>query len=178
MKTIISMFTVLMLAFVSVSAQEEELGNPGVTPDNPLYFLDVAFDQFQTPEAVMNEKMAEAVAMARAQNQKGLAIALDRYGASVDRRMANANSDDLRADVAEQTSKHIAVLTSVREQVPDVAKDAIDLAISASTTERARAITAITSQELRASTDVDTIADIESRVPASSRDRVPTRGSY
>src|SRR3989344_603467 len=54
--------TVMMLLSTFVLAQTEGLADPGMTPDNPLYFLDEVSDLFQAEETVNDEKAKQVAA--------------------------------------------------------------------------------------------------------------------
>lgn len=141
-------FLVLGLLFMSnfsyVAAQTDaSLPDPGLTPDNPFYFLDDFWKSVRLTFAFgvekkadlrikfAEEKLAEANEMARANNPNAVRRALNRY-----REQLGENGDQLndligeeRAAVAERvadaTSRHLEILDRVQERVPEQARDAV-----------------------------------------------------
>ncbi|MBI2044071.1 hypothetical protein HYT24_01780 [Candidatus Pacearchaeota archaeon] len=145
MKTFVLFLTLLIVFSVFVSAQAEELGSPGITPDSPFYFLDVFFDTFQSPESVADEKAAEVVAMAESQNEVALTKSLEYYEKSITKLQERAQSDENIAEkVADQTTKHLTVLARVLESVPEKARPSIEKAVENSAKGREEAINALT----------------------------------
>ena len=125
--------TVMMLLSTFVLAQTEGLADPGMTPDNPLYFLDEVSDLFQAEETVTDEKAAEIVAMAEKGNEKALAKAIQKYDKALLKQKKKAYLDEEKtAKVAQQVSKHLAALAKVLEQVPEAAKPSVEEAMKKS----------------------------------------------
>ena len=130
-----TILVLMILMVVPISAQESttDLPNPGITPDSPFYFLDKAFDVFQSKESIANERAAEVIAMAKKSHEKGLTIALEGYEKAIANRQKEAEKNEGEAErVALQISNHLGVLARVREQVPEQAKFGIDMAINKS----------------------------------------------
>ena len=125
-------------------AQDEELPNPGITPDSPFYFFDnwgksIGLALAFGPEAkakkalqYAEERLAEAQAMAAKNKVKELKRAANDYNgfmAMVNERAEEARrlgtSDNISERVALATSKHLAVLDRVKDRVPEEAREAI-----------------------------------------------------
>ncbi len=138
MKWITTIIAILMLA---IPAMAEELPDPGITPDSPLYFLDRMFSVFKSPRALANERAAEVAAMAQKGHAKGLQTAMEQYEKAMLKREAQAARDPETAEeVALETSNHLIVLARVRTQVPEQAQQAIDIAMLRSARGRDAAI--------------------------------------
>ncbi|MBI2043327.1 hypothetical protein HYT25_02980 [Candidatus Pacearchaeota archaeon] len=133
MKNFIFFVTILLFLVAPVIAQENELGDPGITPDSPFYFLDRMFDGFQSAEAVANEKAAETLAMAREANAEALGKAVENYNKAMERRQAQSEDDEeVAEEIARQASMHLEVLARVRGEVPQEALFGIDTALETS----------------------------------------------
>lgn len=148
---VLPLIAVFLMTAAVVSAQEDELPSPGITPDSPLYFLDTLGDNFGLalafgPEAkarkaaeIAGEKAAEVRAMAEAGKPEAAGVAADRYGSMVSTAASNlaaaARTGDIDAALAEvvarATSVHLDVLSGVLDQVPEQAKGAIERAMQA-----------------------------------------------
>ncbi len=146
MKNIMILLAIfLLMVSPVVVAQENELGNPGITPDSAFYFLDRIFDGFQSAESRADEKAAEALAMARESKTEHAERALGLYEGALNRLNERAqNNEEIAERVAEKTTNHLVVLANVLEQVPDEAKPAIERALEASTRGRDESINALT----------------------------------
>ena len=143
MKIAIGLLIVLMLSTLSITSAvaQEELPDPGITPDSWLYGLDRAIESLQkiftfAPEAkarlalqLAAERLAEAKAMAEARKPElAVGVASDyeaelkeaeTYGTAI---ADLARKKDFEALVAKATSVHIDVLERVLEKLPDTAK--------------------------------------------------------
>jgi len=144
------MFSVsIILMSAPVMAQENEieneLGNPGITPDSSFYFLDRMFDWLQTAESRANEKAAEVLAMAREGKVEHAQIALRHYESAMEKRQEQSQgNEDVAEEVAMQATNHLILLAGVLEQVPEEAKPAIQRAMEVSTRGRDESISALT----------------------------------
>ncbi|MGM5481305.1 MAG: DUF4382 domain-containing protein [Nanobdellota archaeon] len=159
---------------VPVSAQEE-LPDPGITPDSPFYFVDRMFDGFQSREARADERMAEIVAMAQKDHERGLDRAQNGYARVMEKRQRKAeNDEDTAEEVAWQTSNHMAVLARVREQVPEQAKAGIDRAMNASAEDRDAALVALEQKDRERATRVadQTLTELMDQIPEQSKERM------
>jgi len=128
---------------------QEELIEPGLLPDHPLYFLKTLSESIQTLFAfgeanrvnrhmiLAEKRLAEAQALI-AQGKTELAEKImNRYQEQFTRAFTFAqqakekgqNSDEIMAKIAENTLRHQAVLARVYEQVPEEAKPAIEQAM-------------------------------------------------
>lgn len=147
MKNLIILTAVFLMLAVPVIAQENELGDPGITPDSPWYFLDRFGDAFQSAESLANEKAAESLAMAEQANSEALTKATQAYQKAMERRQEQAEGDeDVAEEVARQASKHLEVLATVREQVPSQALQGIDTALEVSAKGREESLNALRQQ--------------------------------
>ncbi|MFW5852875.1 MAG: DUF4382 domain-containing protein [Nanoarchaeota archaeon] len=136
-------FAMLVLMNLSVVAQPE-LTEPGMTPDNPFYFMDRMFDGFQSAESVADERAAEMVAMAEENKEKALEKARKGYNKAMEKREKEAGKDEEAAEeVARQASNHLAALVNVKEKVPEQAKASIDRAMNKSSEGRQNALEAL-----------------------------------
>ncbi len=143
-------------------AQDEELPDPGITPDSPFYFMDklskglgMAFafgDEAKARKALQyaEERLAEAQAMAnknRTRQAETAAEEYDSYMARVRQRVEEAvqqgAADNVTERVAAATSNHLAVLERLRERLPEAAQQGIDRAIAASENGQINALRAL-----------------------------------
>lgn len=121
-------FSLFLVPFVF--AQTEDLGNPGLTPDSPFYFLDSGFDWIQSSEAVADEKAAEIVAMAQENKVEALEKARERYEKAMQRRNRVAHNDENKTEeVARQSGHHLEVLADVYANAPEQAKPGLENAM-------------------------------------------------
>jgi hypothetical protein len=161
----------LMAFFVSgavVYAQaEEELPSPGITPDNPFYFLKTFVEDvgtfFTFGDAAKAERyaklaqkrIAEVKAMADKGKPEKAEKALNRYQLQLEKALARAEKAKARGKditqvterVAQATSKHFAVLDEVLERVPEQAKEAIIKAKEVSKKGQINALRALVSEK-------------------------------
>lgn len=186
---------ILLLAPSAVFAQESLLSDPGITPDSPFYFLDLAgekigeFFAFTTEAKVRHalataeERLAEAEAMAN-RNQNELAKrARERYQERLNTALARATQakeqgkdmEEVMANIAEATFKHMAVLTDRLEKAPEEAKGAITEAIEASSKGNEDSLNALSDEKKQEVVDEarGKITDFEERIPQGVRDRIP-----
>jgi hypothetical protein len=142
---LISCFLTTSLLFSGTAyAQDEELPDPGITPDSPFYFFDTLgknIGLFFTfgPEAkarkalqYAEERLAEAQVMAdknRVREMTRAANDFDGFMTMVNERAEEARhqgaSVNITETVALATSKHLSVLEKLKEQVPEQAREAI-----------------------------------------------------
>lgn len=154
MRRISLIVTLLVLvAFVgTVLAQETELPEPGLTPDSPFYFLETisegigtffTFGHLKKAEryvALAAERIAEAEAVVEKGKSELAQKTLERYESQLNKALARAERaknqgeavESVTKNVAEVTTKHLAVLEEVLEKVPQVAKEGILKAKAAS----------------------------------------------
>lgn len=140
MKKIISIISILILSLsIIVNAQEtEELPNPGILPDSPLYGLKkaaealgnaFAFGQKAKAERAVKlakKRMAEAKAMA----EKGKHEFVEKLNEEAEQKLEKAkqhaekskNKEAVLQKVESARSKHIEVLKRVLEKAPEQAK--------------------------------------------------------
>lgn len=188
--TLFSCILVISLLFSGTAyAQEDELPDPGITPDSPFYFLDTwgknigllfAFG----PEAkarkaleYAEERLAEAQAMAiknRIREVEQAANGYNEFLTIVAERTEEARqqgvSDNISEKVALATSKHLSVLDRVKETVPEQAREAIAQAREASINGQQNALRALARERLERAAEIN-LAAIEGRL---NRARVQT----
>ena len=159
----ISCLMVTSLLFSSTAfAQDEDLPDPGITPDSPLYFLDtfgkniglfLAFGPEAKAKKALEyaeERLAEAIAMAvknRAREVERAARDYEKFLAIVAKRAGEVTqqeiSDNISERVALATSKHLTVLERVQETVQEQAREAIAGAKEASLNGQKNALRAL-----------------------------------
>ncbi|MDD5702808.1 MAG: DUF5667 domain-containing protein [Dehalococcoidales bacterium] len=174
-------------------AQDEELPDPGITPDSPFYFFDTLgknigmFFAFG-PEAKVRkaleyaeERLAEANAMALKNREKALVRAAgdyDKYLAIIAKNSEKVDqaegADDVSERVATATSKHLAVLARVREAVTDQARDTIDRAREASLNGQKKALRALAERKTERAMEINagTIESMLNRARVQATDTI------
>ncbi len=151
MKAILLILLALMLIPANVAGQEELL-DPGTTPDSIFYGLDKAFERIQlvlTRDEVSkarlhleiaNERIAEGKAMVDRGKPEYLPDMAEEYEKNLGKSQEIAevakglgkNTAEVDELVALATSMHIEVLEEILEKVPEQAKGAIERAITQS----------------------------------------------
>jgi hypothetical protein len=163
-------------------AQDEELPDPGITPDSPFYFFDTIgknIGMFFTfgPEAkakkalqYAEERLAEAQAMAVENREREMTRAANDYDgfmAMVNQRAEEARQRGVSGNITERvalaTSKHLSVLDSIKDRVPEQAKAAITRARTASMNGQKNALRALAEVKPERAIDINSAA-IESRL--------------
>lgn len=159
---IICLLITSLLFSGTAHAQDEELPDPGITPDSPFYFLDnwgksIGLFFAFGPEAkarkaleYAEERLAEARAMATANRTREMKRAANDYEgfmAMVNERAEEARrlgaSENLSERVTLATSKHLSVLENLKDQVPEAAKEAISQVWTASMNRQKNALRAL-----------------------------------
>lgn len=133
--------------------QADDLPDPGMLPDHPLYFMTSAWERvgtfFTFGEAskaereleLAGKRLAEARALAEQGKPEAAERAAERYRKQLDRALskaeeARAEGEDPEGealnDVSEATSRHQAVLADVYEKMPEEARPGIERAMEAS----------------------------------------------
>ena len=181
--TLLSCILVISLLFSSPAyAQEEELPDPGITPDSPFYFLDnwgkkMGLFFASGPEAkaqkaleYAEERLAEAQAMAvrnKIREMEQAANGYDEFLAIVAERAEEARqrgaSDNISEKVALATQKHLDVLDRVKETVPKQAEETIAQAREASINGQQNALRVLARERLERATEIN-LATIENRL--------------
>lgn len=133
MRKVVAVLLLLMVALSPASAQVH--ASPGMlTPNNPFYFLDIWFDNLRlwlspskaiTAVNIMEERLAE-YELTHSQ------VALNDYMQKLKIARNSAVDQTTRRIVETRLAEHLKVLKRVRQEVPDVAKAAIDRAIEES----------------------------------------------
>ena len=164
LKHLITALFVTMLATPAALAQVGSLPNPGITPDNPFYFLDKWGETFGRLFAVgqqakaakqaehAEERLAEAQAMANEGKDELAEEAAREYGALISEAAANLaaaaqGGEDTSAALADLVTKatgiHLTVLADVYQKVPEQAKPAIERAMTQSAQGQEAALNAL-----------------------------------
>ena len=161
--SLVSIVLVISLLFGSMAfAQEEELPDPGITPDSPLYFLDnwgkklgLMFtfgDEEKAQKALeyAEERLAETQAMALKNKLKEMTRAAGEYEqfmATVNERMQAAVQKNASSNVSEKVAlsvqKHLAVIDKVSDKAPEQGKEALDRVRERSLNEQQNALRAL-----------------------------------
>ncbi|HEY82207.1 MAG TPA: hypothetical protein G4O01_02835 [Dehalococcoidia bacterium] len=163
-------------------AQGEELPAPGITPDSPFYFLDswgkrIGLLFAFSPEAKARkaleyaaERLAEARAMAAKRKLREIARATagyDEFLALASQKVAevaeSGAADNVSEIVALATAKHLSVLDSLKESVPEEAREAIIRAKEASLKGQQSALRALAKRKLKRAIEIN-LATIEKRL--------------
>jgi len=163
-------------------AQDEELPDPGITPDSPFYFLDTLgknVGMFFTfgPEAkarkalqYAEERLAEVQVMAAKNRVRALTRAANDYDgfmAMVNERAEEARQrgipDNVSETVALATSKHLSVLDRIKDQVPEEASEATAQVRTASMNGQKNALRALAKIKPERAFEINS-ATIESRL--------------
>ncbi len=174
-------------------AQDEELPDPGLTPDSPFYFLDTwgknigMFFTFGNEAKARKalqyaeERLAEARAMAaenRMREMERAANGYDGFMAMVNERLEAAVqqglSDNISETVALATAKHLKVLDRVKDQVPEQAQGALTRARTASMNGQINALRALARGRPERAIDIaaDTIENRLERARVRASDNV------
>ena len=161
-------------------AQEEELPDPGITPDSPFYFFDTfgkklglmfTFgDEAKAQKALeyAEERLAEANAMALKNKLKEMTQAAgeyDQFMAMVNERLQATVQQNASANISEKvalaTARHLAVLDRVRDRVPEEGKEALSRARERSLNEQLHALRALAEHQPERATEInlDSIQD-------------------
>ena len=153
---------------------EEELPDPGITPDSPFYFLDnlgkklgLAFtfgDEAKAQKALeyAGERLAEANAMAlknKLQEMTQAAGEYDQFMATVNERLQATVQQNASANISEKvalaTAKHLAVIDRVRDRVPEEDKEALNRARERSLNEQLHALRALAEHQPERATEIN-----------------------
>lgn len=179
--TLVSCLLITSLLFGGAAyAQDEELPDPGLTPDSPFYFLDkwsknigmffTFGNEAKARKALQyaEERLAETRAMAtknRVREMERAANDYDGFMAMVNQRLEAAAqqglSDNISERVALATGKHLNVLDRVKDQVPEQAKGALTRARTASMNGQVNALRALAKEKPERAIDItaDTIEE-------------------
>jgi len=184
--TLLSFILVISLLFSGTAyAQEEELPDPGITPDSPFYFFDnwgkniglfFAFGPEAKAQKALEyaeERLAEARAMAvrnKIREMEQAANSYDEFLAIVAERTEEARqrgaSGNISEKVALATQKHLDVLDRVKETIPkqtEESREAIVQAREASINGQQNALRVLARERLERATEIN-LATIENRL--------------
>lgn len=152
---------------LKVSAQDNDLPSPGITPDSFLYFLDTLGEEisltltFSAEKKIhkalqyADEKLAEVIAMAEKKKIKALERAnkkYQKYLALANKKVEKIkdegkNIEELVTLITEKILKHQEILSEVFEKVPEQAQQGIKNAIEASQKGSETAIGAVSGEK-------------------------------
>lgn len=166
--------------------QDDNLPNPGMTPDSPFYLFDTMGKKiglFFTlgPEAKASkaleyaeERLAEVQAMATGNKTKELTRAAgdyDEFLAVVNQKLEEANRQGVSANISERVAlaiaRHLAVLDRVKERAPEKAKEAIARARDESFNEQKKALLTLARVKPERAIEINA-ATIENRLNRAS----------
>lgn len=192
--TLVSCLLITSLFFGGTAyAQDEELPDPGLTPDSPFYFLDtwgknigmfLTFgNEAKARKALQyaEERLAEARAMVAKNKVREMERAANGYGgfmAMVNQRLEAAAqlglSDNITETVALATEKHLKVLDRVKDRVPEQAKGTLTRARTASMNGQINALRALAKGKPERAIDIaaDTIENRLERARVRASDNV------
>jgi len=163
-------------------AQDEELPEPGFTPDSPFYFLDkwgkdigmfFAFGSEAKAEKALQyaeERLAEVRAMAgknRVREMERAANDYEGFMAMVRERLETATrygmSDNVSERVSLATEKHLRILDRIKDELPEQSRAALTRARTASMNGQVNALRALARK--RAERAIEIAADtVENRL--------------
>lgn len=158
-----------------VLAQETELPNPGFTPDNPFYFLEMftegigtffTFGDLKKAEryaTLAAERVAEAQAVVEKGKPEFAEKTLVRYENQLNNSIARAERAQAKGQsvknvmeiVAEGTGKHLTVIESILEKVSEKAKTAATKAKEVSMTGQKNALRALAEEDPESATEIN-----------------------
>ncbi|MFC2073026.1 DUF5667 domain-containing protein [Chloroflexota bacterium] len=154
--SILLLFCTLALMFcfprvVYAQGENEELSDPGITPDSPLYFADKWSKQLSLmftfrQEAKVGkalkyaeERLAEAQVMAirnRIREEERATLGYGEFLAIAIEKMEETSNEGISNNISElvalATTKHLSALDEIRDLVPNESKEAISRAREAS----------------------------------------------
>ncbi len=161
-------------------AQDEELPDPGLTPDSPFYFLDkwgkgigmfFAFGSEAKAKKALQyaeERLAEVREMAaknRVREMEQAANDYEGFMAMVRERLEAAErygmSDNVSERVSLTTGKHLRVLDKIKDELPEQARAALTRARTASMNGQVNALRALSKARMERAIDIaaDTVED-------------------
>lgn len=140
---IITMLALLLLMPFTLAQGLEPEVNAGITPDSGLYGLDVLFDNLRIAMTINSFEKAklrieiaeERIAEMKLMSESNKLEALDRARIEQEIQMNEIEkirvklTDNEKVDIQQRLQKHILVLETVLEKVPEQAKMGIKLAL-------------------------------------------------
>ena len=168
-KKIITIAILGVLVFSGTAhAQTSDLPDPGVLPGSPFYFVKIFFEGIGTFFTFGNsvkaerylglaeKRLAEAEALAAQGDERAQAAVTryeEQYTKAKERAERTANPD-LKAQVADATTKHISVLDEVLNKVPEQAKESVRAVKERSISGQLEALRGIAQQDPEAVVDI------------------------
>ena len=120
------LFVILLFSLCVVSASAEELADPGILPDSPLYFVDQFFERVgDDPEKALRyqeEKIAEAHAMAEQKKKEYVEVALnnaEEYGEILEKEV----TPDMEEELEDKNEILEEALEDISEELPELDDD-------------------------------------------------------
>ncbi len=162
----------VLVSFGAAHAQTIDLLNPGALPGSPFYFVKSFFENVGTFFTFGNsakaerylglaeKRLAEAEALA-AQDDERAQSAVARYEEQYAKAKEYAErtaNPDLKAQVADATTKHLSVLDKVLNKVPEQAKESVRTAKERSISGQIEVLRDIAPQDPEAVVDIFTRA--------------------
>jgi hypothetical protein len=158
-KTLVFASIIILMFSMGATAQEENLPDPGITPDSPLYGLDKALESIQGVLnsgneqksryglSIAEERLAEAKAMAEKGNYQLSEEMSNEYEKQIENTIETGNSisdsaqrGNIQGAIANTTTKHQLILEKVRNELPKPAQAAINNSLKASSRGRENAL--------------------------------------
>jgi len=177
MKTISLLITsVFLFSFgLGVLAQDSELPEPGLTPDNPFYFLETIAEEIVTffnfgdlkkaarYAALAAERVAEAQAVVEKGKPEFAEKAFQRYETQLNKSLARAERAGAKGQsiksvmeiVAEGTGRHLAVIEGILEKVSEKAEEAATKAKEVSMTGQRNALRVLAEEDPEGATEIN-----------------------
>ncbi len=185
---IISVF--LFSLGTGVLAQETKLPDPGLTPDSPFYFLEIAaewigtfftFGDLKKAERYADlaaERLAEVQAVVEKGKPEFAEKTLERYEMQLQNSITRAekaqakgkNTEQIMARIGKATPVHLEILAEVYEKVPEQAKPAIENAMKVSIKGHEKAVEALKAQN--ALGEIPEEVTLPAQVPQEVRERI------
>jgi hypothetical protein len=168
-KKIIAVAMLGVLIFSGVAhAQTSDLPDPGTLPGSPFYFVKDFFEGVGTFFTFGNsakaerylglaeKRLVEAQALAEQDNERTQAT-IARYEeqyAKAKERAKRAENIDLEVRVTDATTKHLAVLDSILERVPEQTRESIRVTKERSVAGQLETLRGIAQQDPKAAVDI------------------------
>ncbi|MEX0896009.1 MAG: DUF5667 domain-containing protein [Patescibacteria group bacterium] len=200
-KTTIFLLPMIMAIFMlvltpTVSAQETETREAGLTPNSPIYFIDtwsedISLALTQGTEArarkqydISQEKLSEIEEMAEIEDADAAETAADRYssmveGAAQTLSEAAQSGEEIDSALSElistATARSAEVLLGVLEKVPEQAKTSIQRAIQASGQGSQKALEAVSAENREATQQQveGSLQQARDKAPEEARQFIP-----
>ena len=197
-KTFLIPLLVVFLFAGIVNANSHSLPDPGLLPDSPFYFLDIALERLgslvtfgdlskaQRHLGLAEERLVESRALANKGDSSRAEKTIGKYQEQLGKALAKAekakskgkDADAVLEKIAEATVRHQVVLAEIYEKVPEQAKEAIQKAMENSARGHDTALSAVSGEkqeEVRGRVEQET-KDVEERLEELRNEGVPIPG--